>query len=89
MTRWLARGIACLLGALILVGLASAGATASGSGADRSEAIQQLEVTRESIDRTLELVKGGKAEQAFSEAKDGYLTHFELVEVPLRVADAA
>ena len=40
-----------------------------------------------SIDRTLALIKEGKSDQAFEEAKDGYLNHFELVEIPLRVAD--
>ena len=42
---------------------------------------------RASIDRTLALIKEGKSDQAFQEAKDGYLNHFELVEIPLRVAD--
>jgi high-affinity iron transporter len=40
---------------------------------------------RQSIDRTLELIKQGQAQQAFDEAKNGYLSHFEFVEVPLRV----
>ncbi len=43
---------------------------------------------RASIDRTLQLIKDGQPDQAFAEAKSGYLSHFELVEVPLRVADA-
>ena len=42
---------------------------------------------RGSIDRTLALIKAGQSEQAFEEAKAGYLSHFELVEIPLRVAD--
>jgi high-affinity iron transporter len=54
----------------------------------RDEAIKQLDVVRVSIDRTLSLIKAGHADQAFAEAKDGYLSHFELVEVPLRVVDA-
>ncbi len=68
---------------------ATAAHAAADSGTSRDQAIQQLEVTRQSIDRTLELVKAGAAERAFAEAKDGYLSHFELVEVPLRVADAS
>ena len=51
----------------------------------RAEAIEQLGVVRDSIDRTLLLIKEGQATQAFAEAKDGYLSHFEYVEVPLRV----
>jgi high-affinity iron transporter len=51
----------------------------------REEAIRQLAVVRASIDQTLELVKQGEIEQAFTQAKTGYLDHFEYVEVPLRV----
>jgi high-affinity iron transporter len=52
----------------------------------REEAIRQLAVVRASIDQTLELVKQGKVEQAYDQAKTGYLDHFEYVEIPLRVA---
>ncbi|HVE27921.1 MAG TPA: hydantoinase/oxoprolinase family protein [Sporichthya sp.] len=58
------------------------------AGESRAEAIDQLRVVRESIDRTLALAKQGKAEEAFAEAKNGYLSHFEYVEIPLRIADA-
>jgi high-affinity iron transporter len=51
----------------------------------REEAIRQLAVVRASIDQTLELVKQGAIEQAYTQAKTGYLDHFEYVEVPLRV----
>ena len=53
------------------------------------EAIRQLDIVRESIDRTLALIKAGQRDQAFAEAKAGYLSHFEYVEIPLRVVDAA
>ena len=53
----------------------------------RDQGIAKLQDTRRSIDRTLQLIKEGQAEQAFQEARNGYLSHFELVEVPLRVAD--
>lgn len=39
---------------------------------------------RTSIDQTLELVKQGRTEEAYAQAKAGYLDHFEYVEVPLR-----
>ncbi|MDQ3906443.1 MAG: hypothetical protein M3300_13665, partial [Actinomycetota bacterium] len=52
----------------------------------REEAIRQLAVVRASIDQTLELVKQGKIEEAYDQAKTGYLDHFEYVEIPLRVA---
>ena len=51
----------------------------------REEAIRQLSLVRDSIDQTLELVKQGHIEQAYAQAKAGYLDHFEYVEVPLRV----
>jgi high-affinity iron transporter len=51
----------------------------------REEAIRQLAAVRASIDQTLELVKQGQIEQAYEQAKTGYLDHFEYVEVPLRV----
>jgi high-affinity iron transporter len=51
----------------------------------REEAIRQLAVVRASIDQTLELVKQGKIDEAYTQAKTGYLDHFEYVEVPLRV----
>jgi FTR1 family protein len=58
------------------------------AGESRAQAIDQLHVVRASIDRTLALVKDGRADEAFAEAKDGYLSHFEFVEIPLRIADA-
>jgi high-affinity iron transporter len=56
-------------------------------GASRSEAIRQLDEVRQSIDATLAKVKDGDPKEAFAEAKSGYLTHFELVEIPLRIVD--
>ena len=60
-------------------------ATAAQGGVSRTAAIRQLGVVRQSIDNTLAEVKDGKAQAAFTEAKSGYLNHFELVEIPLRV----
>ena len=53
----------------------------------RDAAIRQLDTVRESIDRTLSLIKDGHTDQAYTEAKSGYLSHFEYVEIPLRVVD--
>ncbi len=55
--------------------------------ASRDEAIKLLDATRNSVDETLALIKDGRADEALAEAKDGYLSHFELVEIPLRIAD--
>jgi high-affinity iron transporter len=54
----------------------------------RDTAINQLRTTSDSIDRSLALMKAGKREQAFEISKNGYLQHFELVEIPLRAANA-
>jgi len=78
---------------LVLVALAAGASPAGASGrigsqkpaASKREAIKQLGVVRASIDQTLKLIKQGQGEQAISEAKRGYLSHFEYVEVPLRV----
>jgi high-affinity iron transporter len=86
--RWAAAALlllAALLG-LQLTGASSAAAVST--GVSRSDAIHQLQIVRGSIDRTLALIKDGRSEQAFIEAKEGYLSHFEYVEIPLRVADA-
>jgi high-affinity iron transporter len=59
--------------------------TTSQQSISRAEAIRQLGVVRASIDQTLELVKQGKVDEAYAQAKTGYLDHFEYVELPLRV----
>ena len=76
------------LGALLLLLMSPAAASAPAQSVSRDEAIEQLDIVRTSIDRTLALVKAGQAEEAFAEARDGYLSHFEAVEIPLRLADA-
>jgi high-affinity iron transporter len=88
--RRFALALLAVLGLLTLLAPAAnaAGLRAQNQSVSRAEAIRQLDVVRGSIDRTLALVKDGHEEQAFREAKDGYLSHFEFVEIPLRVADA-
>ncbi len=53
----------------------------------RDDAILQIQKVRISIDQTLALIKQGHRDLAFESAKVGYLNHFELVEVPLRIID--
>jgi len=92
MSRLARRAALLLIGAVVVVGAmgsgAPAGAVTGQTSSSKAEAIQQLDVVRGSIDRTLALIKAGHPDQAFREAKDGYLSHFEYVEIPLRVADA-
>jgi high-affinity iron transporter len=72
-----------------VIGAAPASASGSGSSGDvsRAEAIRLLDETRQSIDRTLDLMQSGHADEALAEARSGYLSNFELVEIPLRIAD--
>jgi len=84
------RRVLLVAGVLLLTLLASACSSSGGSGnVSRAQGVRELQQTRLSIDRTLDLIKNGQAEQAFAEAKNGYLSHFENVEIPLRVADAS
>jgi high-affinity iron transporter len=77
-----------LVGALLLTASSVFAATGTGgTRVTRSEAIAQLQIVRTSIDQTLELSKQGNPRDAFDEAKRGYLSHFEYVEIPLRAAD--
>ena len=82
------RGAARFVAVGVLMVLWFGGARpAQAAGVSRADGIRLLDETRRSVDRTLELIKAGRADQAFAEARDGYLTHFEQVEIPLRVAD--
>jgi high-affinity iron transporter len=64
-----------------------AGPASAATNVSRAQAVRQLDDVRTSIDLTLEKIKAGRAKEAFDEAKSGYLTHFELVEIPLRIVD--
>jgi high-affinity iron transporter len=88
MTR---RLLCILLAAVAAAVLAQTGPAlaASGQGSvSRDTAIKQLRAASVSIDQSLALMKAGKREQAFEISRSGYLKHFELVEIPLRAANA-
>jgi len=78
-------GLAVLIGVVVLHS-AVAGAADAGD-VSREQAIERLGETRRSVDETLALMKAGHTKQALDVAVDGYLSHFELVEIPLRIAD--
>lgn len=82
--RWVR---AALIAVAALVVLVAAGTPASAATVSKDQAIVELQRTRASVDETLRLLKDGDAEAAYAQAKAGYLTHFEQVEIPLRVAD--
>jgi high-affinity iron transporter len=80
--------LAVLAAALFwLVCAGAAPAQAAGQDVSRSNAVRKLADVRASIDQTLEKIKAGQSKEAFEEAKSGYLNHFELVEIPLRIVD--
>ncbi len=71
----------------VLMGFNAPSASAGGSSVSREEAVRLLSETRQSVDETLALIKAGEVDRALTEAKSGYLAHFEQVEIPLRIAD--
>lgn len=79
--------LALLVTAICLSVVAGPTPAHADNGVSRSQAIALLDQTRQSVDDTLALIKAGKADQALEEARSGYLAHFELVEIPLRIAD--
>jgi high-affinity iron transporter len=83
--------LAGIVAALTLFPVAHASAASPHNPAagdmSRADAIEQLQNVRVSIDMTLDLIKKGRSDEALKSAVDGYLSHFELVEVPLRVID--
>src|SRR3954464_176987 len=65
------RRVLLVAGVLLLTLLASACSSSGGSGnVSRAQGGRELQQTRLSIDRTLDLIKNGQAEQAFAEAKN-------------------
>ena len=76
----------CGLVAAVAVVLAAMPATPA-AASSRSDAIEEIRSVRTSVDLTLSLIKQGRSDEAFDAAANGYLKHFELVEVPLRVID--
>ena len=82
---WSRRLLPALVLATVLWWLLAPPTRAASGGVSRADAVRQLDQVRKSIDLTLAQAKEGKAQQAFAEAKAGYLDHFELVEIPLRI----
>jgi high-affinity iron transporter len=81
------RLLVLLAGVVAAIGLLASLPVAPASASSRDDAITQVQNVRISIDLTLSLIKQGKSDQAFTAAANGYLNHFELVEVPLRIID--
>ena len=71
--------------ALVLLLAAPGPASAQSFGTD--EAINELNTSRDMIERSVELYRNGQHDQAYETARNAYLDHFEFVEIPLRVRD--
>jgi high-affinity iron transporter len=84
--RW-GRLLALLGIAIVAIVALAPAAGAAGSDVSRSQAIDQLQNVRVSMNETLSLFKQGKDAEALKQSQAGYLNHFEYVEIPLRVAD--
>lgn len=86
-----ARRLARPLAALALVaGFALAlAAPARAQSVTPQEGVEELDRARALVGRSLELYEGGRPDDAYTAARNAYLDHFELVEIPLRVRDEA
>jgi high-affinity iron transporter len=51
------------------------------------EAIEELNTSRDEVERSVELYRDGQHDEAYTAARNAYLDHFEFVEIPLRVRD--
>ena len=85
MIRRLVLVVAGVIGAAAF--MAALPSTPAAAATSRQDAIEEVQNVRISIDLTLSLIKQGRSEEAFTAAANGYLNHFELVEVPLRIID--
>ncbi len=76
-----------LLATVLGAGLVVLGAGPAAAQVTRQEAIAEIDRSRELIARALVLYEAGRADAAFTAARNAYLDHFEVVEIPLRVRD--
>jgi len=65
--------------------LALPGVAAAQDDEQFADAIAELEIASEMVDRSIEIAEGGDRESAYDIARTAYLDHFEFVEIPLRL----
>ncbi len=75
--------------AVALLAIVGIGGTAHAQGLDitTQRAIDELDKSRTLLDGSVDLYASGRHEDAYTAARNAYLDHFELVEIPLRVRD--
>ena len=78
---------ACAVMIVVLAVAAQVSPASAQTSTSKDEAIKQLDSVRATVDQTIALLDAGNRDAAFEQAVTGYLEHFELVEIPLRVAD--
>ena len=76
------------IGVLALVAIGGQ-AQAQGLDITAERAIEELDKSRALLDRSGDLYAAGRHEDAYTAARNAYLDHFELTEIPLRVRDEA
>jgi len=69
--------------------LAPAPVAAQSGDVTIEEALRHLDQARELVDESARIYAAGDADAAYIAARNGYLDHFEYVEIPLRVRDDA
>jgi high-affinity iron transporter len=79
----------CLAALVALLALTLAPQGASAQSFSKEDAIKELNKSRDEIERSVELYRDGKQDEAYTAARNAYLDHFEYVEIPLRVQDEA
>ncbi len=72
---------------LALPSVALATHKAVGGDVTAEEAVHELDIARDLVDESVDLYEAGRAEDAYTAARNSYLDHFEYVEIPLRVRD--
>ena len=77
------------LALLLLVALVAFAAPATASAADGqfAETRQQIAGAKELVEQAVQAVRAGDRERGYELAREAYLDHFELAEVPLRLRD--
>jgi high-affinity iron transporter len=89
-TRWWAVGCAALLAAgFLLTFAAPARADEEEKKVTPAQGIAELDAARSQLDEGVRLYGQGEVDAAYEAARNAYLEHFELIEVPLRVRDEA
>jgi high-affinity iron transporter len=78
-----------LVFAIAVLAIVGIGGTARAQGLDitTQRAIEELDKSRALLDDSVDLYASGRHEDAYTAARNAYLDHFELVEIPLRVRD--